>query len=56
MPLAALFAVITVAFAGVAVAAALAGRWPIAAAAIALAAWMLSLTWAAARRALTRKH
>jgi len=55
VPLAALFAVITLAFAGVAVAAAFAGRWPIAAAAVVLAGWMLSLAWAAARRALRRK-
>jgi hypothetical protein len=51
VPLAALFSLITVAFAGIAVAGALAGRWPIAAAAAALAAWMGSLAWSAARRA-----
>ena len=55
MPLAALFAVITLAFAGVAVASALAGRWPIAAAAIVLGGWMASLAWSAARRAMRRK-
>ena len=43
MPLAALFSVITLGFAAIAVWAASAGEWPIAAAAAALALWMGSL-------------
>ena len=50
MPLAALFTIITLAFAGIAVASALAGRWPIAAAAAALALWMGSLAYSALRK------
>jgi hypothetical protein len=50
VPLAALFGVITLAFAGIAVASALAGRWAIAAAAAALAAWMATLAWGAVRK------
>jgi hypothetical protein len=50
VPLAALFSVITVAFAGIAAASALAGRWIIAFAAGALAAWMGSLAWTALRK------
>jgi hypothetical protein len=50
VPLAALFTVITLAFAGIAVASGLAGRWPIALAAAALAAWMGSLAVASLRR------
>ena len=50
MPLAALFSVITVAFAGIAVWSASAHQWVIAAAAAALAVWMGSLAWSAIRR------
>ncbi|HST18062.1 MAG TPA: hypothetical protein VLK36_10360 [Gaiellaceae bacterium] len=50
MPLAVLFSLITVAFAGIAVASAAAGRWVIAFAAAALAAWMATLAWGALRR------
>jgi hypothetical protein len=50
VPLAALFTVITLAFAGIAVYSATAGRWPIALAAGALAAWMGSLAAAALRK------
>jgi hypothetical protein len=50
VPLAALFAAITLAFAGIAVWTASAGRWVIAVCAAALAAWMGSLAWAAVRR------
>ena len=46
----ALFTVITCAFAGIAVAAALAGRWVIAVAAGALAVWMASLASSALRK------
>jgi hypothetical protein len=45
-----LFCVLTVAFAGIAVAGADAGRWVIAVAAAALAGWMGSFAWAALRR------
>jgi hypothetical protein len=38
-----LFAILTVAFAGIAIASAQAGRWPIALAAVALGAWLGSL-------------
>jgi hypothetical protein len=48
--LALLFSVIAMAFAGIAVASALAGQWPIAAAAAALAAWMGSFAWSAIRK------
>jgi hypothetical protein len=48
--MAALFSVLTLAFAGIAVASGAAGRWVIAVAAAALAAWMGSFTWAALRR------
>jgi hypothetical protein len=48
--MAALFSVLTLAFAGIAVASAGAGRWVIAVAAAALAAWMGSFAWAALRR------
>jgi len=48
--LAALFTVLTLAFAGIAVAGAAAGRWIIAVAAAALAAWMSTVAWAALRR------
>jgi hypothetical protein len=48
--LAALFAVVTCAFAGIAATAALAGRWVIAVAAAALAAWMATLASAAMRK------
>jgi hypothetical protein len=50
VPLAALFTVITVAFAAIAVWSAGARQWPIALAAAALAAWMGSLAWAAMRK------
>jgi hypothetical protein len=50
MPLAALFSVITVAFAAIAVWSASAHQWVIAAAAAALAVWMGSLAWSAIRR------
>lgn len=46
----ALFAVIALAFAGIAVASANAGRWVIAAAAAVLAAWMAGLAWSALRK------
>jgi hypothetical protein len=42
--------VITLAFAGIAVASAAAGRWVIAAAAAALALWMASLAWGLVRK------
>ncbi len=48
--MAALFTVITVAFAAIAVWSAGAEEWPIAAAAAVLAAWMGSLAWASLRR------
>ncbi len=48
--MAALFSVITVAFAAIAVWSAEASRWPIAAAAAALAGWMATLAWAALRK------
>ncbi|HEY6960929.1 MAG TPA: hypothetical protein VI408_03485 [Gaiellaceae bacterium] len=50
MPLAALFTAITLAFALIAVWSASAGRWPIAVAAAALAAWMATLAWSALKR------
>ena len=50
MPLAVLFSLITAAFAAIALWSAEASRWPIAAAAAALAAWMATLAWAALRR------
>ena len=50
MPLTALFALITAAFAAIAVWSAEAGEWPIAVAAAALAAWMASLAWSALRK------
>jgi hypothetical protein len=50
VPLAALFTVITAAFAAIAVWTALAGQWPIAVAAAALALWMASLAWTAVRK------
>jgi hypothetical protein len=48
--MAALFAVITLAFAGVAVWSGAAGRWLIAGCAAVLAAWMGSLAWSALRK------
>ena len=45
-----LFTAITIAFAGIAVGSASAGRWVIAAPAAALALWMASFAWAALRR------
>jgi len=50
VPLAALFSLITVAFAGIAVFSVTAGQWPIAVASAALAAWMGSLAVAALRK------
>jgi hypothetical protein len=50
VPLAALFSLITLAFAAIAVWSASAGRWPIAVAAAALAAWMGSVAWGAMRK------
>jgi len=50
VPLVALFSVLTLAFAGVAVGSATAGRWVIAAAAAAIAFWMGSFALAALRR------
>ena len=50
MPLAALFTAITLAFAGIAAYSAAAGQWVIAAAALALAAWMATLAWSAVRK------
>ncbi|MFL5952801.1 MAG: hypothetical protein ACJ76I_01665 [Gaiellaceae bacterium] len=50
MPLAALFTVITLAFAAIAAWSAGARQWPIALAAGALAGWMGSLAWAAMRK------
>jgi hypothetical protein len=50
VPHAALFSVLTFAFAGIAVAAGSAGRWPIAVAAAALATWLATLAWGALRR------
>jgi hypothetical protein len=46
----ALFTVLTLGFAGIAVAGATAGRWIIALAAAALAAWMATVAWSALRR------
>lgn len=51
VPLAALFTVIALAFAGIAAAGVIAGRWPIAVAAIVLAGWMASLAWSSFARA-----
>ena len=48
--LVALFSVLTLAFAGIAAGSAAAGRWVIAVAAGAIAAWMGSFAWAALRR------
>jgi len=45
-----LFTAITLAFAGIAAAAALSGVWVVALAAAALAAWMSTLAWAAMRK------
>jgi hypothetical protein len=50
VPLVALFTVITAGFAAIAVWSAEASRWPIAAAAGALAAWMATLAWSALRK------
>jgi hypothetical protein len=50
VPLAALFSLITAAFAGIAVWSAAAGEWPIALAAAALALWMATLAWGALRK------
>ena len=50
MPLAVLFFLITAGFAAIALWSAEASRWPIAAAAAALAAWMATVAWAALRR------
>ncbi len=48
--MAVLFAVLTLAFAGIAVAAAIARVWVVAAAAGALAAWMSTVAWTALRK------
>jgi hypothetical protein len=48
--LAALFTTLTLAFAGIAVASASAGRWIIAFAAAALGVWMATIAWSAVRR------
>jgi hypothetical protein len=48
--MAVLFSVLTVAFAGIAVGSATAGRWVIAVAAGVLAAWMATFAWQALRR------
>ncbi|HZO62728.1 MAG TPA: hypothetical protein VFB35_07075 [Gaiellaceae bacterium] len=56
MPLAALFTALTLGLAGIAAAAAAAGRWAVAAAAAALAGWMASLAWVSGRRALRRSR
>jgi len=50
--MAALFFVLTLAFAGIAVAGGAAGQWPVAVAAAALAAWMGTFAWGALRRIL----
>jgi hypothetical protein len=50
MGLAALFSLLTLAFAGIAVAGATAHRWVIAFGAAAIAAWMGSFAWGALRR------
>jgi hypothetical protein len=50
VPIAALFSVITVAFAGIAIWCASASQWVLAVAAAALAVWMGSLAWSALRR------
>jgi hypothetical protein len=50
VPLVALFAVLTLAFAGIAAGSATGGRWVIAAAAAAIAVWMGSFALAALRR------
>jgi len=50
VPLAALFSVITLGFAAIALWSAEASRWVIAAAAAALSAWMATLAWSALRR------
>ena len=47
----ALFSLIALAFAWIALWAGRAGQWVIAAAALALAAWMATLAWSALRRA-----
>lgn len=51
MALVALFTFLTLAFGGIAVEGAAAGRWVIALGAAAIAAWMGSFAWAALRRA-----
>jgi membrane associated rhomboid family serine protease len=50
VPLAALFTLITLAFAAIAVYSATASQWPIAVASGALAAWMGSLAYSALRK------
>jgi uncharacterized membrane protein len=50
VPLVVLFSLISVGLGAIAVWSAEAGRWPIAAAAAVLAAWMASLAWAALRK------
>jgi hypothetical protein len=50
VPLATLFTAITLAFTGIAIWAAQAHQWVIAAAAAALATWMATLAWSAVRK------
>ena len=50
VPMVALFLVLTCAFAGIAVGAAVAGRWVIALPTAAIAAWMATVAWASLRR------
>lgn len=50
MPLVVLFSVLTLAFAGIALAGADAGRWVIALPTAAIAAWMASFAWSALRK------
>jgi hypothetical protein len=50
MPMAALFSLITLAFAAIALWSATASQWVIAVAAAALTAWMGSLAWTAVRK------
>ena len=50
VPMVALFSAITLAFALIAAWTAAAGRYPLAAAAAALAVWMASLAWSALRK------
>jgi hypothetical protein len=51
LPHAALFIVLACVFAGIAIAGAVASRWPIAIGSVALAVWMGSLAWSVLRKA-----